>query len=291
MIKMGGHETLIDIRMREFLFEDLGFGDITTDSVIDSNIKVDARVVCREKAVIAGLEEASKVFKILGCTVKLLVKDGSKVESGKPVLHVTGPGEAILKGERTALNILMRMSGIATATNKALSKAKTVNPRIRVACTRKTAPGLRYFDKRGVELGGGDTHRLRLDDCVLIKDNHLRVVGTVKEAIKIAKERVSFTKKIEVEVEDVDQAIEAAEAEADIVMLDNMTPQEILQIIEELEKRELRKKILIEASGGVNLKNVKEYAKTGVDILSMGSLTHSLKAINLNLEIFKIDRI
>ena len=179
----------------------------------------------------------------------------------------------------------MRMSGIATVTQSILSKIKKVNPRVRIACTRKTAPGLRYFDKKAVELGGGDTHRLRLDDCILIKDNHLRIAGSVKDAVKKVKEKVSFTKKIEVEVENINQAIEAAEAEVDIIMLDNMTTEEILSIRKEIDKKELKKRVLVEASGGITQKNVIEYAKTGVDIISMGSLTHSVKSINLNLEI------
>jgi nicotinate-nucleotide pyrophosphorylase (carboxylating) len=282
---MVGHEILIDEKVRTFLSEDLGFGDITTDSIIDEDVQVEARVVCKERAVIAGLKEASKVFTILGCTVKLLVKDGSIVKSGTPVLQVNGFCGAILKGERTALNILMRMSGIATVTESVLSKARKVNPSVRIACTRKTAPGLRYFDKKAVEVGGGDTHRLRLDDCILIKDNHLRIAGSVKDAVKKVKEKVSFTKKIEVEVENIDQAIEAAEAEVDIIMLDNMTTQEILVARQEFEKKDRHKRVLVEASGGINQKNVIEYAKTGVDIISMGSLTHSVKSINLNLEI------
>jgi len=231
------------------------------------------------------LEEASKVFTILGCTVKLLKEDGASVEAGTPVMQISGPGKAILKGERTALNILMRMSGISTATQKALAEARKVSQRVRVACTRKTAPGLSYFDKKAVELGGGDTHRFHLDDCVLIKDNHLKLVGSVKEAVKRAKKRTSFTKKVEVETENLNQAMEAAEAGADIIMLDNMQPGEILRVLKELERKKLREKVLVEASGGITEENIKEYAKTGVDILSMGALTHSIRAIDVNLKV------
>lgn len=280
------NETLIEDRVRYFLFEDLGFGDITTDAIIKKDLLTDASIICDEEGIVVGLEEASKVFTILGCRVKLLVKDGAKVEPGTSVLHIRGPSKAVLKGERTALNILMRMSGIATVTQMALSKVRKTNPNVRIACTRKTAPGLRYFDKKAVSLGGGDTHRLRLDDCVLIKDNHLKFVGSIKEAVMKAK-KVSFTKKIEVEVETFDQAIEAAEANADIIMLDNMKPKEILGVLKELEKRKLRKKVLVEASGGITLENVAEYSKTGVNIISMGCLTHSVKALDLKLEIVK----
>ncbi len=284
---MTRNEILIDEKVRGFLLEDIGFGDITTDSIISDDLQTEATVFCKEDAVVAGLKEASKVFTILGCTVKLLKKDGASVEAETPIMQISGAGKAILKGERTALNILMRMSGIATATQKMLAEARKVSSRVRVACTRKTAPGLRWFDKRAVELGGGDTHRFRLDDCILIKDNHLKLVGSVKEAVKRAKERGSFTKKVEVEVETLNQALEAAEAGADIVMLDNMQPEEISRVLKELERKKLREKILVEASGGITEENIKEYAKTGVDILSMGALTHSICAINMNLKVME----
>jgi nicotinate-nucleotide pyrophosphorylase (carboxylating) len=283
--EMARNEILVDEKVREFLLEDIGFGDITTDSIISENSLTEAKVFCNEDAVVAGLEEASKVFTILGCTVKLLKKDGASVEAGTPIMQISGYGKAILKGERTALNILIRMSGIATATQKALVEARKVSSCIRVACTRKTAPGLRYFDKKAVELGGGDTHRFRLDDCVLIKDNHLKLVGSVKDAVKRAKERVSFTKKVEVEVENLNQALEASKSGADIVMLDNMQPKEILRVLKKLERKKMREKVLVEASGGITEENIKEYAKTGVDILSMGALTHSIRAIDMNLKV------
>jgi len=282
---MARNEILVDEKVREFLLEDIGFGDITTDSIISKDLQTEATVFCKEDAVVAGLEEASKVFTILGCTVKLLKEDGDPVEAGTPIMEISGHGKAILKGERTALNILMRMSGIATATQKALAEARKVSSHVRVACTRKTAPGLRYFDKKAVELGGGDTHRLSLDDCVLIKDNHLKLVGSVKETVKRAKERVSFTKKVEVEAKNLNQAMEAAEAGADIVMLDNMQPGEILRVLKELERKKLREKVLVEASGGITEENIREYAKTGVDILSMGALTHSIRVIDMNLKV------
>ena len=282
---MARNEVLVDEKVREFLLEDIGFCDITTDSIISEDLQAEAKIFCNEDAIVAGLEEASKVFITLGCIVKLLKEDGASVKAGTPVMQISGSGKAILKGERTALNILMRMSGIATATQKALAEARKVSSRVIVACTRKTAPGLRYFDKKAVELGGGDTHRFRLDDCILIKDNHLKLVNSVREAVKRAKERVSFTKKVEVEVENLNQALEAAEAGADIIMLDNMQPEEILGVLRELERKKLREKVLVEASGGITEENIKEYAKTGVDILSMGALTHSIRAIDMNLKV------
>ena len=272
-------------RIREFLREDLGFGDITSESLIDSELEGVALIICREDAVIAGLEETSILFSLLGCRAKQLVHDGEVVKKDKVLLEIRGHVRSILLGERTALNLLMRMSGIATATKTAVEKAESTNTRIRVAATRKTVPGLRLFDKKAVALGGGDTHRLRLDDCVLVKNNHVSIIGSVSEAVNRAREKASFSKKVEVEVDSMKQAIDAAEAGADIIMLDNFSPDRILKIIERLEEMGLRRNLLIESSGGITLENIKEYAATGVDIISLGSLTHSVRAINMNLRI------
>ncbi len=187
--------------------------------------------------------------------------------------------------ERTVLNILMRMSGIATITSMMVSEAKKVNPRIIVAGTRKTTPGLQFMEKDAIRLGGGDTHRYRLDDCVLIKDNHLALVGDVKGAVEKAREYVSFTKKIEVEVENLDDAIIAANSGVDIIMLDNMNFNDIELVLAALEKKGCRDKVLIEVSGGINLNNIAEYAETRVDIISSGYITHSATALDMSLEI------
>jgi nicotinate-nucleotide pyrophosphorylase (carboxylating) len=279
------HKGLFSDKIREFLLEDLGMGDITTASLIEESLVAEGTIICKEDGVIAGVEEASEIFEALGCSTDALVKDGDSVSSGTSVLIVRGLARAVLEGERTALNILMRMSGIATSTKLALSEARKVNPVVRVSATRKTAPGLRYFDKKAVELGGGDTHRLRLDDCVLIKNNHLILFGLVTDAIKAARERVSFTKKIEVEIETADQAVEAAQAGADIIMLDNIKPEDISRVVNSLERKGLRKKVLLEASGEITQGNIKKYASVGVDVISMGSLTHSAKALDLNMTI------
>ena len=171
---MNVNEIMIEEKLREFLSEDLGFGDITTDSVIDDGVLACGTILCKEEGVVAGLTEASKVFEIFGCKTQKLLTNGDKVTPQTVVLKIEGPARAILKGERVALNLLMRMTGIATATNRALSLARKVNPKIRVSATRKTTPGFRYFEKKSVKIGGGDTHRLRLDDCILIKNNHLK---------------------------------------------------------------------------------------------------------------------
>jgi nicotinate-nucleotide pyrophosphorylase (carboxylating) len=178
------------------------------------------------------------------------------------------------------------MSGVATATADLVSIAKRESRgKIRIACTRKTLPGLRYFEKRAVELGGGDTHRLRLDDAVLIKDNHLELAGSVSSCVRKAKERVSFTRKVEIEVTTADQAVEAAQAGADIVLLDNMTPKEVGSSTKLLTSKGLRDRVLVEASGGIRRENLASYANTGVDVISVGAITHSAPAIDVSLEI------
>jgi nicotinate-nucleotide pyrophosphorylase (carboxylating) len=271
--------------IRAFLREDLGQGDITSEALVEEGQEGKATLYFREEGVAAGLEEAAIVFRLLGCSVKSLVGDGVGVPAGKPLLEVEGPARALLGGERTALNIVGRMAGIATVVAEAQRVVADIDSDLRVAATRKTAPGLRVLDKKAVVLGGGDTHRFRLDDCVLIKDNHLELVPSIGEAVKRARERASFTKKIEVEVTSIDGAAEAAEAGADIVMLDNMSPDEIKGCLRDLEARGLREGRLFEASGGITLENLADYARSGVDVISMGSLTHSVRSLNVKLKI------
>jgi len=225
------------------------------------------------------------VFEILGCDVVALACDGESVNPGDTLIEIEGSARAILSGERTALNIVGRMAGIATAVAEAQRIASEANPTVRVAATRKTLPGLRELDKKAVSLGGGDTHRLRLDDCVLIKDNHLELVPSIMEAVSRAKERVSFTKKIEVEVKSLSEAEDAAEAGADIIMFDNMSPEEIRICLDALKEKGLHIGRLFEASGGITHENLIEYSSSGVDIVSMGSLTHSVRSLNIKLEI------
>lgn len=273
-------------RMLEFLAEDLGFGDVTTEALIPEEVKARAVILAKQVGVVAGIDEVNAIFRLFNLKVRTLITDGSKVEKpGTVVMEVEGPAKFILMCERVALNILMKMSGIATLTAKFVEKTRKVNPKVLVACTRKTTPGFRYFEKKAVMIGGGDTHRFRLDDMVLIKDNHIRIIGSVGKAVKKAREKVSFSKKVEVEVSSLRDALEACEAGADIIMLDNMTPNEVKHIVDELEIRGLRKQVLIEVSGGVNLDNVQTYASAGVDVISVGVLTHSAPAIDMSLEV------
>ncbi|TMI33771.1 carboxylating nicotinate-nucleotide diphosphorylase [Candidatus Bathyarchaeota archaeon] len=276
---------LIEETLEKFLDEDIGHGDITTDALVDSRTKATGQVVCKERAVIAGLSESIILLKLLGCEGKSKVRDGQEVPAGTIILEVDGSGSSLLKVERVLLNLLSHMSGVATATAELVSIAKKNGSSARIACTRKTLPGLRYFEKRAVELGGGDTHRLRLDDAVLIKDNHLELAGSITESVRKAKARVSFIKKIEVEATSPGQAVEAGLAGADIVLLDNMTPQEVKRSLTLLETKKLRDRLLIEVSGGITRENLSNYVKTGADVISIGSITHSAKAIDMSLEV------
>src|SRR2546425_2444244 len=275
---------LIEETLEKFLDEDIGHGDITTDALVDSRTKATGQVVCKERAVIAGLSESIILLKLLDCQGKSRVRDGQEVPAGTVILEVNGSGSSLLKVERVLLNLLSHMSGVATATSELVSIAMKNGSSARIACTRKTLPGLRYFEKRAVELGGGDTHRLRLDDAVLIKDNHLELAGSVGVCVRKAKERVSFTKKVEVEVTTAEEAVEAAQAGADIVLLDNMTPKEVGGCLTLLMRRGLRDRVLVEASGGIRKENLASYAKTGVDVISVGAITHSASAIDMSLE-------
>ncbi len=281
---------LIEETLKKFLDEDIGHGDITTEALVDPAAKAAGTIVCKERAVIAGLSESAFLLKLLGCEGKPKVRDGQEVPAGTIILEVGGSGSGLLKVERVLLNLLSHMSGVATATAELVNIVKKSGSSTRIACTRKTLPGLRYFEKRAVELGGGDTHRLRLDDAVLIKDNHLALAGSITESVRKAKAKVSFTKKIEVEATSPDQAVEAGMAGADIVLLDNMTPQQVRKSVNLLKAKNLRDHLLVEVSGGITRENLPGYVKTGVDVISVGSITHSAKAIDMSLELHSSKR-
>jgi len=282
-------EVLLHERLLEFLKEDIGFGDITSEATATLGKRVNAQIIAKEPCVVAGLHEVKKLFEMLKAEILKSVSDGDEVPADTVVAEVVGDSRAVLMAERTALNIIVRMSGIATATRRLLNKVKKHGQTIRIAATRKTAPGLRYFDKRSVAIGGGDTHRFRLDDAVLIKDNHIVVAGGVENALRNVRSKISFTKKVEIEVKKPEEALKAAQLGVDIIMLDNMTPEKVRESMAILEKNGLRDKVIIEISGGVTEENISAYAETGPDVISLGSLTHSAKAIDMSLEIVKTD--
>lgn len=279
-------KALLREKLLEFLGEDVGMGDITTSVVVPVGVRVKAQIIAKEPCVIAGLPEVKALFEMMGAEMVELVTDGDEVASGTVIAEVVGDSRAILTAERTALNLLMRMSGIATATRRLLKKLKGQD--VRVAATRKTAPGLRYFDKRAVAVGGGDTHRFRLDDAILIKDNHIAVAGGIENAVKRALLAKSFSKRVEVEVKKPADALKAAQLGVDAIMLDNMTPEEVEESIEVLKKNNLRDKVLIEVSGNITEDNIAEYAEFRPDVVSLGTLTHSVKAADISLEIVKV---
>ncbi|MCD6509732.1 MAG: carboxylating nicotinate-nucleotide diphosphorylase [Thermoprotei archaeon] len=271
-------------KLLSFLEEDMGFGDETSTLLIPSDLTVKAKVIAKAHGILAGVEEVKALLRSLRVRVIRSKDDGDRIAPGDVVMEIEGNARVILGAERTLLNILMHMSGIATMTKRLVDKARKRNPSVRIAATRKTLPGLRYFEKKAVRIGGGDTHRLRLDDMLLIKDNHLRIVGDVRRALELASSR-SFSKKVEIEVTCVEDALEAAKAGADIIMLDNMKPMEIIRAVKLLEREGLRDKVLLEASGGIDEDNIEEYAATGVDVISLGMITHSSRAIDMSLEV------
>lgn len=281
-------ETLLREKIRSFLEEDIGLGDITTELVVPAGVRVRAKIIAKEHMVIAGLYELKVIFDMINVKVTYFVNEGDEVQPNTLIAEVEGDGRSILVVERTALNIFSRMCGVATATRRLLKKLRDAGLNVRVAATRKTAPGLRYFDKRAVIIGGGDPHRLGLDDQILIKDNHIVIAGGIEEALKRARSSASFSKKIEVEVRNADEAIKAAKLGAEIIMLDNMTVEEASMIIETLEKIGLRDKVLIEISGGINEENIVNYGKLMPDIISVGELTHSVKSADVSLEVVEV---
>jgi nicotinate-nucleotide pyrophosphorylase (carboxylating) len=275
---------LLEDKLKTILTEDIGQGDITVAAVIPANSYVIASVIAREDGIVAGIEEVTILAQTLGTEVKANVTDGEKIENRQVLLEISGNARTILTFERTLLNLLSRMSGIATKTTILNEKFKNAGVKTKIAATRKSTPGLLFFDKKAVAIGGGDPHRLHLDDMVLIKDNHLAIVGNVEEAVKKAKANTSFTKKIEIEVTSVADALKAAEGGADIIMLDNFSPQNAKVAVDALREAKFEN-VLIEASGGITEDKILEYATAGVDVVSIGALTHSVKALDISLEI------
>jgi nicotinate-nucleotide pyrophosphorylase (carboxylating) len=274
-------------KISKFLQEDVGQGDITT-ALIPLDTIVEAEVVAKKDGVIAGMEEVVAFLQSQDLQVRILALDGESVKRKAVLLRIVGNARTLLSIERTLLNLLSRMSGIATKTHDLIEKTRKAGYKTQVACTRKVAPGLLYFDKKAVMIGGGDPHRLHLDDMILIKDNHLAIIGGVSKAVKKAQERTSFSKKIEIEVSSVDQALEAARAGADIIMLDNFLPSKIRKAVALLKKAGVQNRIIIEASGGINEQNILEYAATGVDVISLGEITVNAKPLDLSLEVIKV---
>jgi nicotinate-nucleotide pyrophosphorylase (carboxylating) len=263
--------------LERFIEEDLGDDDDSTGIV--PQVKANARIVCKEDGVLAGLGEACEVFGYFCTKAEKRYEDGQRVSKGDVVLEISGSAPDILRAERLALNFLGRMSGIATLTAKCVAK---VPEGVRIAATRKTTPGFRKFEKKAVKLGGGDAHRYDLSSAVMIKDNHIAIMG-LEGAIAAAKKAASFTKKIEIEVESAGDAIKAAKLGVDVIMFDNMGPKAIAEGIKKVKKA--HPGVIIEASGGITVENIGEYARTGVDVISLGALTRDAKWLDFSLDV------
>ena len=264
------------------LAEDEGFGDITSNAVVDEGKEITAYIISKDDGILAGINVAREIFEEYGVQVTFWLRDGSKISKNDLLMSVYGDARTILLLERTVLNLTMRMSGVASAANYYGGLVKEYD--VRVAGTRKTSPAIAKFDKYALNVGGADTHRFALDDMVLIKDNHIVACGTPLEALTKAKNNVSFSKKIEIEVETLNDAVDCVKNNADIVMLDNMGPKEVNEVITELKKLNIRQNSLIEVSGGITEETIVDYAKLGVDIISIGALTHSSRSLNFSMK-------
>ncbi len=275
-------ELLIDNYIKQALLEDMPYGDVTTDNLIgDTNLSI-GHFLAKENGVIAGIPILKQVFLTIDNSIVFNdhLKDGDEVKKGDIILEIEGKTKSILKGERLALNIMQRMSGIATLTQQFVEKVKRYP--VRIVDTRKTTPNFRIFEKEAVLIGGGFNHRFNLSDAVMIKDNHIEASGSITNAVTILRSKISHTTKIEVEVENLDMLKEAIDAKADIIMLDNMSLDLMKEAVEINHHQ-----ALIEASGNMSLDRVEEVAKCGVDIISVGALTHSYRSLDISLR-FKI---
>lgn len=270
----------VDDIIKRALNEDINYVDVTTDYLVDDDKLSTAVYIAKDTGVLAGIDVAMRVFKLLDDNVKckVLIKDGQKVQKGDIIAKITGSTKALLKGERTALNLLQHMSGIATATNKCVELVKGTNASI--ADTRKTLPGLRGLQKYAVTVGGGRNHRYNLSDCAMLKDNHIDAYGSLTSAVNALREKMGHTTKIEVETRNLDELREAIAVKADIIMLDNMSCEMMKEAVTINNGQ-----ALLEASGNVTEKTIANIAKTGVDIISLGALTHSVKAFDISMKI------
>ena len=262
------------------LFEDSGLGDLTSESVLSPDNCGKGVIVAKESMVIAGIDVAHKVFKMLDHDFKISssFKDGDLVKQGDIVFKIKGNLITMLKGERVALNFMQHLSGIATHTRSFVNMLKDFN--VRICDTRKTIPGFRSLEKAAVRAGGAFNHRMSLSDSILIKDNHIAVAKGIENAVQAVKLRISHLTKIEVEVSDMQEVKQAVKAGADVIMLDNMNISQMKKAVNYIKKR-----AVVEASGNVSLKNIKEIAKTGVDVISCGAITHQARAVDLSMRI------
>jgi len=267
----------------EIISEDEGFSDITSSN-IPSKV-INARIISHSYGYVSGIKELRVLFDLFKISVLRSKSDGDYIRKGTVVFRLRGNTKDILLVERTALNLISRMSGITTLTREYVDFCKKINPKVKIAITRKTTPLFRYFEKEAVKIGGGDTHRFGLYDMVLIKDNHLKLFDSIKKCITAIKAKKSFVHKIEIEVKNQKEALEAMMCSVDIIMFDNMLPSEIKLVMSKIKKQYPNTNTLFEASGNINLENIKEYLMSGVDVISVGRLTHTIPILDFNLSI------
>ena len=264
-------------KLLEFLEEDIGHWDITTDS-LDTDRYIEGYMITKEDGILAGIEFAKEVYNLVGdCKLENFVRDGASIKKGDILAIVYGSGKSILKAERLSLNIVQRLSGIATLTNKYVEKMKDTG--VRLLDTRKTTPGFRAFEKYAVKVGGGDNHRFALYDMVMIKDNHIALAGSITEAVNQIKKKVSPMVKIEVEVSNFEQLEEALKNPVDVIMLDNMSATDVKKAVKLINKSKL-----VEVSGNITIENIRDYALAGPDFISTGAVIHSAKWLDISLK-------
>ena len=270
----------VDDIIKKAICEDINYVDVTTDYLIDESSETEAYFVSKDEGVVCGIDIAMRVFELLDANIsyEILKKDGQEVKKGDIIATMSGNTAALLKGERTALNILQHLSGIATATNRCVKLCEGTGAS--VAETRKTLPGLRALQKYAVTVGGGKNHRYNLSDAAMLKDNHIDACGGIEKAVAKLRSKTGHMLKIEVEVRDFIELDEALRAGADVIMLDNMSPEQMTEAVKIIAGR-----AKTEASGNITLQNIAEVAKTGVDVISLGALTHSVKAFDISMKI------
>ena len=276
-------EDTLDTEIERFLQEDISNGDITSDLFIDSNSISDAQILSREPGLLSGRNELTQIFDYFNIKSNWSFQDGEYFDSNTQIVKLNGSSKSLLLSERVSLNLLGHMSGIATSTNHAVTITKKISPNTNISATRKTLPGLRKYEKYSVIVGGGLPHRYDLNEMILIKDNHHKLITNLKESVNTARDKIDSNKKIELEVDSLESALNAVDLDVDIILLDNMTPEDISKFI--LKLKQISEPPLTEASGGINLSNLESYASTQVDIISMGALTHSSKSIDFSLQI------
>ena len=273
----------LDESIKTWFIEDIGEGDLTTEALIPAGAVTTGIIHAKASGVLCGVDVAREVYRVLdpSLTFTARLQDGAKVENKSIIAEVSGNARSILTGERLALNLLQHMSGIATHTANLMALIKDTGAY--VVDTRKTIPGLRMLEKYAVTVGGGKNHRLGLYDAILIKDNHIEVAGSITEALRRAKAHVGHMTKVEIEVENLDQCKEALAAGADVIMLDNMSPEHMKECVQYINHR-----VKVEASGGIDERTLRAAAESGVDVVSIGALTHTIKALDISMDIGKI---